>query len=379
MEHSPDVPTIDRVAATRASARLQDPPSLRNRRTATVPTVTTERLPSVAYYYPEPFWRGDAAGWIKTLLVMFDSVAILLPGYMHGRHTETNPWLAEPLEDKGLLTVLRPETFIDQAMTESLIDLMVNLVTAGAFDELQKPKERWGYQELSHSRLGWNADVGLSEMLIEDLKSRGLAIDSEDGVSVPLHPVVRTTVLVLLAQLAQKCGRELGMDLQPTTADRARVADLIDVLSLPTMPTAGRIVGLDIETVCLNLEDAPLDDVLAFRSEHGASYRAYMRDVRSVVRELSGYDADQREDALADRREQLADLANELHRTARRSWRRPFAKFGVGAAGAAISVATASPVAAVLSMAGATLELERAEGPAGPFSFLFETQHALVR
>jgi hypothetical protein len=194
-----------------------------------------------------------------------------------------------------------------------------------------------------------------------------------------LHPVVRTTVLVLLAQLAQKRGRELGMDLQPTTADRTRVADLINVLSLPTMPTAGRIVGLDIETVCLNLEDAPLDDVLAFRSEHGASYRSYMRDVRSVVRELSGYDAEQREEALVDRQERLADVANDLHRTARRSWRRPFAKFGVGAAGAAVSVAIGNPVPALLSFAGAGLELEGGEGPAGPFSFLFETRHALVR
>jgi hypothetical protein len=59
---------------------------------------------------------------------------------------------------------------------------------------------------LSRSRMGWNADVELSGLLVEELKKGGLAEDSRDDVSVPLHPTVRTTILVLLSQLSRRAG-----------------------------------------------------------------------------------------------------------------------------------------------------------------------------
>jgi len=37
-------------------------------------------------------------------------------------------------------------------------------------------------------------------MIFEELKVRGLAKDSEDSVSIPMHPQVRNLVLVLLAE-----------------------------------------------------------------------------------------------------------------------------------------------------------------------------------
>ena len=39
------------------------------------------------------------------MLLFFDKVSILLPGYMYGRHHFADPVLAEPLEDQGLLEV----------------------------------------------------------------------------------------------------------------------------------------------------------------------------------------------------------------------------------------------------------------------------------
>ena len=59
-----------------------------------------ERL-DVAYYYPAPFWGMGEGGWVKSLLLFFDKVSILLPGYMYGRHHLADPVLAEPLEDRG--------------------------------------------------------------------------------------------------------------------------------------------------------------------------------------------------------------------------------------------------------------------------------------
>jgi len=192
--------------------------------------------------------------------------------------------LAGPLWEKGLLQLLEPETFVDQEMTEALTTAVTELATQGAFDNLDHPK--YGYAELSRSRMGWDADVELSEMIIEELISRDLARPSEDGVSIPLHPAVRMTFLVLLAQLARDAGRRAGLNLHPATTRFDAVEDLIQVLSMPASPSAGHIVTLDLETVGLNLAAVPLDEILEYREQHGAAYRAYARNIRQQVAEL---------------------------------------------------------------------------------------------
>jgi hypothetical protein len=91
----------------------------------------------VAYYYPAPYWRMGEADFPKSLLLFFDSIAILLPRYMRGREVAADPVLAGPLTDLGYLKVLEPESFVDQEMTEQLAEAMVALITAGAFDDLE--------------------------------------------------------------------------------------------------------------------------------------------------------------------------------------------------------------------------------------------------
>src|SRR5437899_2980536 len=34
-----------------------------------------------AYYYPEWHWRSDDHGWVKSLLLFFDEIALLVPDY----------------------------------------------------------------------------------------------------------------------------------------------------------------------------------------------------------------------------------------------------------------------------------------------------------
>jgi hypothetical protein len=136
----------------------------------------------VAYYYPEPYWRVGEVDSLKTLLLFFDEIAILLPRYMRGRETAADPVLAGPLHEQGLLRVLEPEVFVDQQMTEELSEVVVELITGGAFDDLETTGY---YAELSRSRMGWDADVDLAGMVIEELEARNLARPSQDGVSVP--------------------------------------------------------------------------------------------------------------------------------------------------------------------------------------------------
>ena len=337
----------------------------------------SEPAKSLAYYYPESYWNAREGDALKNLLLFFDGIAILLPRYMSGRERAADPVLAGPLRDMGLLRVLEPETFVDQEVTEALITAVTNLVTAGAFDDLPRPE--YGYAELSRSRMGWNADIELSEMIMEELIARDLARASEDGVSVPLHPAVRATFLVLLAQLARDAGRRGGLDLYPATEERRWVDDLIRVLSLHASPSAGHIVALDLETVGLNLAPVPLDDILEFREHHGAEYRAYARNVRQCVRQLGLLEPEERAALLIDRREELADLADSLRRAARKWWRRPFGSFALG--GGRRSLAgrrtTHDPIGGALAMADTMQGLASDQPTATAYSYIFGAEQSL--
>ena len=157
-------------------------------------------MSDTAYFYPAPYWTLRESGWIKSLLLFFDDIATLLPDYMYGRHVAADPVLAAPLEERGLLRVLEPKDWIDQETATRLADIIVDMLTNGVFDDL--PATEY-FAELSQSRIGYGADVDLASFLVEELQARGLAKPSEDGVSIPLHPTVRSTILVILGQLSR--------------------------------------------------------------------------------------------------------------------------------------------------------------------------------
>jgi hypothetical protein len=220
-----------------------------------------------AFYYPGVMWRD--AGWVKSLTLFFDEIAVLVPDYMLDRPSRLDPAIVAGLEDAGVLRILSPETLVDKAATEALATAMVDVLAKGALDDLP---DSGPFQELSWSRLGAYGDEGLTKMLFEELKARNLARESEDGVSVPLHPLARSLVLVLLAQILRTSGPRLGLDLSPVT-DRSDVQEaLLQLLDLPKPPAGpGHVVSMDLELVGPNLDAVPVDELLAFRAEHGGT------------------------------------------------------------------------------------------------------------
>ncbi len=338
----------------------------------------TESVPDLAYYYPAPFWVPGETDKLKNLLLFFDGLAILLPRYMAGRETAADPYLAGPLREMGLLTVLEPETFVDKPVAEALIATLTELITSGAFDDLDRPKNV--YQELSHSRLGSYGDPRLSEMIIDELVRRDLARPSEDGVSVPMHPVVRTAILVLLAQLARDAGRRAGISLHPATTSSRAIRDLLTVLSLPASPSAGHLVTLDLETVGVDLSAVPLEDILDFREHHGQAYRSYARNVRQQVSELGLLEPEEREIALRDRHDELREMAEELRSTAQHRWRNPAGLFALSAAGAGwMAEHGHDPIGAVLALVAAGLALAGAvpRQQVTAYSYVFASRREL--
>lgn len=53
----------------------------------------SEPLADLAYYYPQPYWRGEESDGLKNLLLFFDGIAILLPRYMARRPAAADPVL----------------------------------------------------------------------------------------------------------------------------------------------------------------------------------------------------------------------------------------------------------------------------------------------
>ena len=335
-------------------------------------------MKDIAYYYPAPYWLADEGDWIKSLLLFFDEVAILLPDYMRGRHRNADPSLAAPLEDMGILRILEPKEWIDAQVAKALTDVMLELLAGGVFDGL--PEAPY-FAELSNSRLGYGADAELAESLVDDLRQRGLARPPEDGVSIPLHPVVRTTILVILGQLARGAGERRELAVHPATDSPSAAADLLTALSREPMPSCNGIVKLDLEPVTLDLSSIPLEDVLKLREEHQKAHRAYMQSLRGFLVELGRIrDAPEREAALLERRQEIADLAHENRRSVGQSVGKSLASWSMGIAGGIWSATTGDILGATVGALGLGAGLVPGSGKTvGAYSYLFAVTSAFGR
>jgi hypothetical protein len=320
----------------------------------------------LAFYYPNPmWWRGD---WIKNLILFFDGIALLVPNYMKEKPNEVDPAIVAGLKQHGLLEIIEPERAVDKAATEKLAMALTDIITSGALDNLAK--DETAFHELSMSRLGYYGDEGLAKMVFEELKQRGLAKDSEDKVSIPMHPKVRSLILVLLSQILRPYGNAINATLSPVTDMSNMVRALAELLAVKTEPSAGSVIEFDLNAVTVDLGSVPIDEVLDFRKQNLAAHRRYALSVRKFAMELSRMPEEERKVAFEIRQAEISDLANDLRKRARTGWRKP-ASFALTLVGAVLAWAT-SPIATVLGAASAVAGYENAAaGDAGAYTYLF--------
>ena len=160
-------------------------------------TVQQAEFREIAFYYPGHLWRSTE--WMKTLLLFFDGIGLLVPEYKQGEPELADPVLAAPLREQGLLHYLIADQVVDKQATKRLSEALTEFISTGALDSLSK--DGTAFHEISMSRMGFYGDRDLAETLFDELASRGLARKSRDGVSIPLHPSIRYLILVLLAQI----------------------------------------------------------------------------------------------------------------------------------------------------------------------------------
>ena len=273
------------------------------------------------------------------------------------------------LNEHGLFHVLRPETVVDSDAAHKLETAMTEIMESGALDSLSK--ENTAFHQLSRSRLGGDGDTHLATEIFEKLKARNLAKDSEDGVSIPMHPKVRSLVLILLAQILRPQGEKLGLDLAPATDQPLLVNALCELLSrLPSAPSHGHVITFDMKTVGVDLGRVPIDEVLAFRKETFADHREYSLAVRKFVRELGEMPAKEQAAAFEQRQADLDEIANELARRSMKNWKTNTV-FMLGMAGAAWAYLTSNPIGAIISGAATLLKTGASDAPDyGSFSDL---------
>lgn len=329
----------------------------------------------IAYYYPEPYWLAREGSWIKSLLLFFDEIAVLLPDYMDGRQFLADPTLAEPMAERGLLRVLHPESFLDQRTIAQLGALMEALLAGDAFVELTEAEQ---FAELSMSRMGLGTLDAVAQRLHAELERRALAKPSADGLSIPLHPIVRSAYLILLAQLARDTGSRKNLDLHPVTSGRG-VPTFERFMRSGAIPSRGQIVSFDLEVVSVDLETVPLDDVLQFRSENAGAHRRYMQHLREFALSISLLDGSDRARALADRIADLKDEAGDLRRRSRAAWTSPrrLIGFGLGFGGAAWASVGGDPITGVLGALGAGLAMLPDGASGSAYSYLFRAAEQL--
>jgi hypothetical protein len=320
----------------------------------------------IAFYYPGPMWHDD--DWIKTMILFFDGIGILLPDYLKGKPEQEDPAIAIPLREQGLLHILEPEQIVDKSATEKLSAAMTEIIKSGALDKLDK---NGGFHEISYSRVGLYGESKLAQQLLETLKAKGLARGSEDGKSIPMQPMVRTLILVLLSQILRPHGEKLGADLSPATDRPQLVRALRELLSLPDAPSAAHVVAMDLETISVDLRLVPMDEILGFRTEHLKEHRKYIRGIHRLTWDLAQLPEAAREDELTARQEEIQELANKIKSTSSKAWRQP-ATFALGMTGAFWKYHGHDPIGALFGVAAALLGLKATEKvDTGAYSYLF--------
>jgi hypothetical protein len=231
------------------------------------------------------------------------------------------------------------------------------------------------------SRAGYYGERAVAEEVVAKLKERGLASDSADGLSIPMHPAVRSTYLVLLAQLARRAGERRGLDLHPAT-NRPEAHDVVArTLNLPSMPSRGRVIDFDLQAVSVDLDDVPLDEVLSYRNDHLADQRRYMTNLRFFSRDLSLMESDaERDRAMRDRHAEIIEASEALRRRSLKAFKQPknALTFGLGFVGAGVSLAVGNLPGAAVGVATSLTRLLPEKAPTSVYSYLFGARRDLT-
>ena len=328
--------------------------------------------PEFAHYYGDWIWRPELTDWVKSLLLFFDGIAIGVPESRFEQRIESDPVLAQPLTELGLLRNYWPETY-KQMEEKSRVDLGLERLVR-ELDELYKQAS----QEDFNSSL-----ARLTESLSPELKERLNAIGTRFILAKQRFggdELSRANTLAV-AQVSMSLVQYVtDVAIQPVIDDENAAGYVAMILNTHSQSHA-QIVNSDIRHVGIDLKAIPLDEVLDFRRQHGSEYRAYSQDVRQFVLHISLLPEAERPSAISARHAELDDRAEELRRIGRSAFKRQVVSFGFGLAGAAWTLVHGDPYGALFATgataAGLTAPTPGSMGAA--YSYILMAKTGLAR
>lgn len=331
----------------------------------------------VAYYYPEPIFAQDEGKQLQPLVLLFDAIGLLVPTFSQPS-IYSHPYVSA-LHDNGILKVISPETAVTSQVAESVAEVILELLTAGAFERAhEEPESHW--EPLSGSRIGLDAGSVGAEYMCSELVERGLAHEYPGGEAYYLPRQIRIAYLLILAQQRDNFAGVDGMTLHPTMSTHSyrgleAAQSFIQLLDAPGMPTQSRatILGHDLTILDCDLSEIPLYELLAYKAENQDELTRYRANLREWALLLSLIDDEgERQAAQLDREREILEAAHDLRRSFRRAWATPntAARFGVGVVGAGWSIATSNPVGAAIAGMGALASLVPGQQHRSAYSYL---------
>lgn len=341
--------------------------------------VEPEARQELAHYYSDWIWDDRSLLRMKSLLLFFDGVALMLPSEHFDRTVDQEPILAQPLLEQGMLHNFTPGNWLTPRIVAKIRDAAyaVTHELAAQAGQRSAPSPQPG-RDVTITTAHFTVPVEDTGSIIDQLLSDGV-IEGRQSLLGPdmvrLSSPVRSVILFALALAAQASIETHRIRLVGSGQHASRPAwgdeDLYRVFTASTSGVYADVFARDIQDVGIDLSAVPLDEVLDYRRQHGETYRAYARNLRTVVRTLVDEEAVDREELLRDRTEEILDQANTLRR-ARRDWGRPTAALALSAMGAAWTARQGDGWGSVLAILAALAGFAKPSSPSSAFTYLFD-------
>jgi hypothetical protein len=301
----------------------------------------TDHPRQVALYHPWPHLsRRRVSGWLKTMLLFFDGVALLAPPEAIDTLEPEDRTTARSLLEAGLFFPVDPCKLMDRDAADRIMTFLLQ-----ASSSLQG-RIQYGFTGPLRSRVKLRLldafeinetreeVLEYSKAIWHELFVRGLALDAKASYPSLLDPSIWNTVEGLLAYTLQPVGIDLGLDFHLTTNDPRFLNSAMRILGGTLNTSSAHMIESNLEGVAPDLSAAPLDEVLEFREYHGERYRRYMEHLRLSAIDFPSENKLEQKAGIADRNAELIEEAADLRRIIRQRWRYPVPTIGVGIVGA---------------------------------------------
>ena len=313
------------------------------------------RIPEFAHYYGDWIWDEELTGWVKSLLLFFEGIALSVSPARADELIESNPVLAQPLAELGLLRNYWPDSveewlkpYRQEAekyvpLVRGIIEIYERIPEGGILSASDRQElERILTEGGDALKEGWK--------VYSNTYSR--AVQKYGGTPSQ----IQAATVGLMARLLRENVTDVAIE--PVIDDEDAAGFVAAMLGSHDVGRAKIVVG-DLVQVGIDLSAVPLDEILDFRSKYGSEYRRYSKDVRRFVLELSLMNEASRDSALRDRRDEMEERAEQLRKIGRTAFARQTIGFGFGLAGAAWTLAHGDPWGAAFAAGSAAAGLSR--------------------